>query len=124
LPFIQIISFPFNWLGVIFLLVGIVLNLWTDNIIKKNQTTVKPTEIPSKFIVKGPYKVSRHPMYLGMLLILLGISSILNTAVGLIPVLLFIVIIEKIFIPIEEKNLSKAFQKEYNYYKNKVRKWI
>ena len=41
----------------------------------------------------------------------------------LFPVL-FMILMELIFIPLEEKNLEKEFKKKYMDYKKKVRRWI
>src|SRR6056297_3194705 len=50
----------------------IVLNLWTDSFFKRYNTTVKPDEIPSMLITTGPFALTKHPMYVGMGLILVG----------------------------------------------------
>ncbi|MDD5173200.1 MAG: methyltransferase, partial [Patescibacteria group bacterium] len=55
------------------------MNIWTDNIFKKGKTTVKPHEKPSTLIVSGPFRLSRHPMYLGMAAILFGVSILLGS---------------------------------------------
>jgi protein-S-isoprenylcysteine O-methyltransferase Ste14 len=56
------------------ILFGIIINLWTDSLFKKKQTTVKPHEMPNFFIDSGPFRLSRHPVYLGMMSILLGVA--------------------------------------------------
>ena len=63
-------------------------------------------------------------MYLGMAMILLGSAFFLGSLTSLICPVIFIVIIEKNFIPMEEKNLEKKFGRKYFDYKNKIRKWI
>jgi len=120
----KIIPFPYNLIGIIFIIFGITINIITDNIFKKGETTVKPHEKPSSLIISGPFKISRHPMYLGMTSILIGASIILETLISFIFPIIFIIIINKKFIPLEEKNLTDIFKQEYIDYKNKVRKWI
>jgi protein-S-isoprenylcysteine O-methyltransferase Ste14 len=58
--------------GIVFIIFGIVINLWTNSLFKEKQTTVRPHEMPNFFIDYGPFKISRHPMYLGMFSILFG----------------------------------------------------
>jgi len=111
-------------MGILLIVFGIVLNLWTDSLFKKKQTTVKPHEVPNFFIDYGPFKISRHPMYLGMFSILLGTAIFLGSISSLISSILFIIIIESMFIPMEEKNLEKKFGNEYIDYKKRVRRWI
>jgi len=124
LPIKQIIISPYNWLGFLFLIIGGVLNIWADQIFKKSQTTIKPGEKPTTFIQTGPYKFSRNPMYLGVTSLLIGIGFILGSVTPFLGFILFIIFIEVIFIPEEEKNLRAQFGKEYEAYKQKVRKWI
>ncbi len=123
-PVIKLISPPYNYLGILIIILGIILNLWTDLLFKKKQTTVKPHKMPSFFISSGPFRISRHPMYLGMALILLGVAVFLGSLISFVFPIIFIVIMEKLFIPIEEKNLEKKFGNKYIAYKKRVRKWI
>ncbi len=73
-PLLKFIFSPFNYLGFGLIIFGVIINLWTDSLFKQNQTTVKPFEMPNFFVTSGPFKLSRHPMYLGMMSILLGVA--------------------------------------------------
>ncbi len=124
IPDKRIIPFPFNHLGWIFIVAGVVLNLWTDNLFKKLDTTVKPYLKPSHFITNGPFSISRNPMYLGMLIILTGTAILFKSIILLIPAFLYIVVMNLFYIKKEEANLMELFGDEYLKYKNKVRQWI
>lgn len=115
---------PLRYLGGLLIIIGGGLNLWGDRIFKKENTTIKPGKKSLKFIDYGPFQISRHPMYLGMFLILLGVAIINGSLVSFIFPILFFIIIEKEFIPLEEKNMEKKFGKKYLGYKKKVRRWI
>jgi len=123
-PVMRLISLPYNYLGILIIIFGIILNLWTDSLFKKRQTTVKPHEMPNFFISSGPFRISRHPMYLGMTLILLGVAVFLGSLISFVFPIIFVMIMEKLFIPMEEKNLEKEFGDKYIAYKKRVRKWI
>jgi protein-S-isoprenylcysteine O-methyltransferase Ste14 len=124
LPVNIVIKYPFNYLGFLFFAIGGTLNIWTDQLFKKNKTTVKPNEKPSTFIQTGPFKISRNPMYLGMALILLGAGFILGSITSFVGAPLFIAAMEMFFIPKEEKNLREQFGEEYESYCKKIRRWI
>ncbi len=124
LPIKQFIYPPYNWLGFLFFVVGGVLNIWTDQLFKKNETTVKPDEKPSAFIQTGPFNISRNPMYLGMTILLIGIGFILGSLTSFIGFILFIISMEIRFIPMEEKLMLEQFGEEFDAYKKKVRRWI
>ena len=111
-------------LGIVFITFGSVINIWTDNLFKKNKTTVKPNKTPLKLITTGSFSFSRHPMYLGFILILVGTAVVLGSLSSFIaPVIMFITL-QKKFIPFEEKNLERIFRKEYVEYKDRVRQWL
>ena len=124
LPIKQFINYPYNLLGFLFFVIGGILNIWTDQLFKKNKTTVKPDERPSTFIQSGPFKISRNPMYLGMSILLIGIGFILGSVTSFIGVALFVAAMAMVFIPQEEKILQEQFGEEYMAYKKKVRRWV
>lgn len=124
IPFIQIIEFPFNLLGLIPLIISGILNLAADNALKKFNTTVKPFETSTFLVTTGVYSISRNPMYLGMFLFLLGESIILGSIGSFIIPILFMIVINERFILSEEKMLGAEFQEEYLKYCKDVRRWI
>ena len=93
---------------------------------KEHQTTINPIKIEtaSSLVVSGIFNYSRNPMYLGMALILLGLSLKFNLIGGLIFSALFILFITNFQIKPEEKAMQKIFGEEFLSYKNKVRRWL
>ena len=93
---------------------------------KEHQTTINPIKIEtaSSLVVSGIFNYSRNPMYLGMALILLGLSLKFNIIGGLIFTALFILFITNFQIKPEEKAMQKIFGEEFLSYKNKVRRWL
>ena len=124
LPIVRFDYSPYNYLGVVLIIFGSGINLWADNLMKKWETTVKPHLKPSTLITSGPFGFTRHPMYLGMLSILLGSAVIAGSLVTFVFPVLYIILMEILFIPMEENNLEKAFSNEYLEYKRKVRRWV
>ncbi len=123
-PKVSWIPSPIRYIGILPILYGIILNLWTDHLFKILSTTVKPYEFPSTLIMTGPFKISRHPMYVGMLSILLGTAIICGTILTLFYPILFIILMEMLFIPFEEQNLTQLFDEKYHQYKKRTRRWI
>jgi len=106
-PVSKVICFPWNLLGVVPLVIGIILNLVADGVFKKLGTTVKPFEESTALITTGVFRISRHPMYVGMVLILIGIAVLMGslTPYAVIPV--FAVLMEVVFIRVEERMLDE-----------------
>ena len=124
LPVKQIISIPYNFLGFIPAIIGVILNIWTDNLFKKLNTTVKPDQKPSVLIDYGPFKISRNPMYLGMTLILIGAGFLMGSVTAFVGAIFFIAAMEVFFIPDEEKLMREVFDEKFENYRKSVRRWI
>ncbi len=114
----------YDFMGGVLFIVGSAMTVWSDWLFKKYRTTVKPYEKPNVLVIKGPYKFSRNPMYLGMELILIGFAMILGTIVSFISPVLYVLLIQKLFIVNEEKNLETEFGREFLRYKSRVRRWF
>jgi len=124
IPVLTIIHSPYNYFGIVLIIIGLMLNIWSDRIFKKENNPISPDQKPRVLINYGPFKISRNPMYFGMALALLGTAVLLGSAGSSIGLLFFIFWIEKFIIPIEERHLAEVFGNEYIAYKNKVRGWI
>lgn len=90
-------------------------------------TTVNPTrpERASALVTTGIYSVTRNPMYLGMLLVIVAWGLYLANTVGLIMApLAFVLYIDRVQIPREERALASAFGSDYTGYASRVRRWL
>jgi protein-S-isoprenylcysteine O-methyltransferase Ste14 len=122
-PVDQIISGPYKFIGLIFIFIGILLNIWADFIFKEYHTSVRPDKQPKVLIKTGPFRFSRHPMYLGMTLMLVGLGFVLGSLASFSGSIIFFLTMNFIFVPQEEKTMEDIFN-EYKNYKKKVRQWI
>ena len=112
--------------GSFMIISGLIIILSAITLFKKYQTNITPLN-PSnatKLITDGIYKFSRNPMYLGLLLVLLGISTILNPIGGLFLIPLFILYLNFFQIIPEENAMVDLFKDEFLEYKKNVRRWI
>lgn len=91
--------------------------------LKGNQTPVEFDQTPLRLVTDGPFQFSRNPIYLGGVLVLLGVAIFFGSLVTFVfPVLLFL-ILDLIYIPVEEQEMEAVFGTEYVEYKQTVRKW-
>ena len=112
--------------GFFMIIIGLIIILSAIILFKKYQTTITPLN-PSnatKLITDGIYKFSRNPMYLGLLLVLLGISIIINLTGGFFLIPLFILYLNLFQIIPEENAMVNLFKDEFLDYKKNVRRWI
>lgn len=105
---------------------GLLIDLVSVAAFIRARTTVNPLapEKAKTLIVSGPNRFSRNPMYLGMLLVLLGWAAWLGSPASLIVAALFVVLIDHMQIIPEERALEEKFGDDYRAYKNQVRRWI
>ena len=123
-PVLKFISFPINLFGIVIILFGAVLNCRTDKIFKEANTTVKPFQEPTALLTHGPFGWCRHPMYLGMIAILFGVSIICGSLTSFAGPVIFWIVVRIKFIGAEEQSMLYTFGEEYSGYKSKVRSWI
>lgn len=123
-PVAEVINYPWRLFGCIPLLLGILLNLVADTTFKRNNTTVKPFEESTSLITTGVFRLSRHPMYLGMVLILVGLAMLLGSLLSFLVIPVFAVLMDVIFIRVEEHILADRFGDTWQKYQAKVRRWI
>jgi protein-S-isoprenylcysteine O-methyltransferase Ste14 len=123
-PAAKIIPFPWNLLGAVPFAFGLALNLLADRAFKKHDTTVKPFQESAALVTAGVFRVSRNPMYLGFVLILVGIAIFMGslTPWAIIPILA--IWMDLIFIKVEERMLERTFGDRWLEYKKSVRRWI
>jgi len=124
IPIVYIMPVPWNLLGFIPLILGIWINISADRAFKLAETTVKPFEESSILIQDGVFRWSRNPMYLGFVGILLGMSMLLRSLSPYIVIVVFIILIDLVFIRVEEEILEVKFVEEWKAYRSKVRRWI
>ncbi len=124
IPLKQVFAVPYTYMGIILIGFGVLMNLWADHLFKKHFTTVKPYERPSTLITSGPFQITRHPMYLGMFTILCGVSVLFGSAMVLIVPVIFVLLMEILFIRHEEQTMEQTFGGEYTVYKKRIHRWI
>jgi len=119
-----LISKPFNLLGILFFVLGLLILFWSFGLFKKKDTPILPGQKPTALVIEGPYKFTRNPMYLGVTTALLGVAIYLGDALAFLAPIVFFAFVSIRFIPREEKLMEKLFGKKYLEYKKKVRRWI
>jgi protein-S-isoprenylcysteine O-methyltransferase Ste14 len=122
-PLTKIIPWPWNLLGIFPLSCGIALNLIADNTFRQAKTTVKPFEESTALVTSGVFRISRHPMYLGFVLCLIGIAVLPGPLMSSFVIPVFAVLMDRVFIQVEERMLEAEFDQAWLDYKAKVRRW-
>ncbi|MGB0906084.1 MAG: methyltransferase family protein [Maricaulaceae bacterium] len=107
-------------------LAGVLITVKAVGVFSANQTTINPIE-PEKvsaLVTDGLYRYSRNPMYLGLLLVVIGFAIFLQNLSSILGVVLFIFSMTQFQIKPEERVMSDKFGQNYKDYKARVRRWL
>jgi protein-S-isoprenylcysteine O-methyltransferase Ste14 len=106
------------------LLAAVPLFLIGVYLMKKSYDTIFSDEDGKQvLVVTGVYRLCRHPMYLGVVLVLLSLSVYTSSIVSIIIAAGLFTFYNR-FATYEEKQLVDLFGDEYREYQSQVSKWI
>lgn len=88
------------------------------------RTGIYPNQPASTLVQSGPYRFTRNPMYLGLSLTYLGISSLANLLWALLLLPVVLIVLQITVIQREERYLTRAFGNAYETYCQRVRRWL
>jgi len=90
----------------------------------KARTTTVPGKLSGKLVTWGPYRFTRNPMYVGLVLAYLGEAGLLKQVWPVVLLPFTIAYLNRTVIPVEEAKLEEAFPYEYKQYRLQVRRWF
>ncbi len=107
-------------------LMGISISIAGASLFRQTKTTVNPMkpETASALVDTGIFALTRNPMYLGIMLVLVAWAIFLLAPYTLVGPLIFVCYISRFQIKPEERALEALFGAQYLAYKEKVRRWI
>jgi len=115
-----------TFLSSIIMIFGLIILLLAVKAFVQFKTTINPLkpETTSVLVTSGIFKLSRNPMYLGMLLLLIGLWGKTGAASGFILVPSFIAYLNYFQILPEERSMTALFSGKYEVYCQQVRRWL
>jgi len=91
---------------------------------RRYQTPICPTARAARLVTGGIYRLTRNPMYLGMIAMLIAVALAVGTLPFYLAAGIYFAVIDRVFCPYEERSLALAFGDEYLAYRNRVRRWL
>lgn len=93
---------------------------------RRARTTVNPHRpaTVSAMVVAGVYRITRNPMYLGLLMMLLGWAVDLSHPLACAALPIFVLYMDRFQIRPEERELQAKFGPAFAEYAKSVRRWI
>jgi protein-S-isoprenylcysteine O-methyltransferase Ste14 len=106
-------------LGLVVLLAGTAFTLWTRGVLGTMWSSVAVIKDDHKLRTDGPYRIVRHPIYTGLLAMLLGTAFLNGLGIWLGLCVIAVVLVE-VKIYDEERLLTAAFPEDYERYRRSV----
>ena len=91
---------------------------------KREKTTIIPRQKPAALISEGPFRLSRNPMYLGMVVLTFGIGVTLGSIQAVIPAIWLFFFLQKNYVIPEERKLREGLGREAEDYFATTGRWI
>ena len=107
-------------------LIGTYFSVSALILFRKAKTTVNPLKPQSatSLVISGVFGLSRNPMYVGMVFILLAWAIYLGSSWTLLGIIGFVIFINQFQIVPEERAMLALFGEEFVSYSKKVRRWL
>ena len=124
LPGSRVIPLPYNLLGLPVFVFGAYVALRAKRDFQAAGTPMSPAAVPNRLHRDGYFRYTRNPMYLGIVVGLLGFAVLWSSAWSFVFPPLFAIVVDLFYIRNEERTLARTFGAEYEDYREQVRRWI
>jgi protein-S-isoprenylcysteine O-methyltransferase Ste14 len=123
-PVVRIIPYPVNLVGWPMIGVGVVGITLVMTTLRRHRTSTNPADMPTSFLTSGVFSISRNPLYLSYVIVVLGAALLFGSLAAFLAPLLCFLVIHLAIVPIEERRLNEGLGSAYQTYCANVRRWI
>jgi protein-S-isoprenylcysteine O-methyltransferase Ste14 len=121
----KFLGLPLAPLGIALVAVAWIPPVWAIVLFRREGTEVSPTSPANRTLVtSGPYRFTRNPMYLGLVIVTLGIAVWVGAWPMFIAPIAVFATANWIHIPFEEDKMRRQFGATYDGYVRRVRRWV
>lgn len=115
---------PLRWAGIAIVIAAVAVNVAGFRALRRAGTTVRPDRAATSLVVRGPYRITRNPLYLSLTLLHLGIALWARSVWLVLWVVPAVLVIDRFVIPREERHLESVFGETWRDYRARVRRWL
>ena len=125
-PLVELVGLPWQRLGYVAMALAVVVDLWALGLFRTWGTTFHPLRLEGNrvLVTDGIYRVTRNPMYLGLLLLLTGLAVRLGSLTPFLVLPFFVEVMNRGQIVHEERFLAAKYGEAYEAYRSRVRRWV
>jgi len=124
IPFPFVVSSVVENIGFALVVIGFLFGVAAFLAFRKARTTLDPHGKVSAIVTDGIYRFTRNPIYLGFLLMVIGLPLNSGSYWGILLAPVFVFAMNRLVIQHEEAYLEKKFRDVYTSYKSRVRRWL
>jgi protein-S-isoprenylcysteine O-methyltransferase Ste14 len=116
---------PIVPLGVMLVALGLSISIPSALLFRREGTEIDPiSEANKKLVISGLFRFTRNPMYLGFVIVTLGIAIWIGAWPMLLAPVATFAVANWVHIPFEEAKMRRQFGDAYDNYVHRVRRWI
>ncbi|MGE3843549.1 MAG: isoprenylcysteine carboxylmethyltransferase family protein [Vicinamibacterales bacterium] len=104
--------------------VGLLVMLAGWRLFVRAGVAICPTARTERLVTDGIYRLTRNPMYLGMVLMLVGLATGVGTLPFFVAAGAYFTVLDRVFCRYEEAKLLACFGSAYLDYARRVRRWV
>lgn len=124
MPSLHLELVVFNITSWLLLIAALGLIAWSGVWFWRKKTPIEPHHTPKNLIVEGPYRLSRNPIYLALVMLTLASAIGNGSGFGLIVAYALWRVLDQRFAAIEEALLAETFPDEVQNYIKKTKRWV
>lgn len=110
--------------GFVFLAIGFALAVSSVRAFNRAGTNIVPGQPATALVTAGPYRATRNPIYVGMVLVYFGLSIVLTSIWVLVLLIPVLMILQRGVVLAEETYLERKFGDAYRRYTTRVPRWL
>jgi protein-S-isoprenylcysteine O-methyltransferase Ste14 len=111
--------------GIVLVVLAFIPPVWAFLLFRSEDTDINPVSPTNRTLVmRGPYRFTRNPMYLGLVILALGIALWIGAWPMFIAPLAVFATVSWVHIPFEEAKMRRQFGATYDDYVARVRRWV
>lgn len=111
-------------IGVVLIVAFALWNGWCLFLMARHRTALLPGGSTSRILDRGPFRVSRNPLYLGLIALVVGLALLWPSFWALVLTPIGIAGLWWGAIVPEERYLHEKFGDEYDAYRARTRRWL
>lgn len=113
-----------HWIGGVVMAAALALGIWSVSTFLRAGTTPDPRGEVTTFVIAGPFRFSRNPMYVTNVVFQIGAALVLNNAWILLLAPVTWLVLDRVVIAGEERYLEARYGGSFDDYRQRVRRWL